>query len=143
MIGWVPEHWGGFGKDYDSDGRVSEKERLRWNDEELAGAGFAPWKPFAHPQLGPVEIGGWKRKFTSQNPPGKFLERELAMKVPWFIYIANTAPLLRILDARSTPLQGRAGHRIDVQLVNEGFLPTNITARALKAQLARPVIARG
>ena len=27
VIGWVPEHWGGFGKDLDGDKRVSEKEQ--------------------------------------------------------------------------------------------------------------------
>jgi hypothetical protein len=141
VIGWVPEHWGGFGKDDDGDGRVTEKERLRWNDAELGGAGFAPWKPYQHPQLGAVEIGGWKRKFTSQNPPGKFLEREIAMKVPWFIYIASSSPLLRIVEAQASG-QGAGLHRLVVQIANEGFLPTNVTQRALKAELAKPVRAR-
>ncbi|MBM3458690.1 MAG: carboxypeptidase, partial [Armatimonadetes bacterium] len=31
---------------------------LRWNDEKLGGRGFVEWKPFSHPQLGEVEIGG-------------------------------------------------------------------------------------
>ncbi|MEZ5343554.1 MAG: hypothetical protein R2706_19600 [Acidimicrobiales bacterium] len=31
---------------------------LKWNDEELGGAGFV-LAPFDHPQLGQVEIGGW------------------------------------------------------------------------------------
>ena len=37
---------------------------LKWNDEALNGEGFKPWKEFDHPQLGKVEIGGWKTKFT-------------------------------------------------------------------------------
>jgi hypothetical protein len=141
VIGWVPEHWGGFGKDYDGDKRVSERERLRWNDEELGGSGFTPWKTFSHPQLGPVEIGGWKRKFTQQNPPPKLLEKEIAMKVPWFVYIANSAPLLRLVDARATALGGGL-YRIDAAVENEGYLPTNVTQRAIKAELAKPVRAR-
>jgi murein tripeptide amidase MpaA len=48
---------------------------LSWNDRELEGEGFSPWTPFDHPQLGRVEVGGWKTKFTHQNPPPKFLER--------------------------------------------------------------------
>ena len=32
---------------------------LRWSDEQLAGKGYIDWYPFEHPQLGPVEIGGW------------------------------------------------------------------------------------
>jgi len=141
VIGWVPEHWGGFGKDYDGDKRVSERERLRWNDEELGGTGFTPWKEYTHPQLGKLEIGGWKRKFTQQNPPPKMLEKEIAMKVPWFVYIANSAPLLRLTDARATALGGGL-FRVEAVVENDGYLPTNITERAIKAELAKPVRAR-
>lgn len=141
VIGWVPEHWGGFGRDYDGDERVTEKERLRWNDEELGGSGFTPWKELAHPQLGTVEVGGWKRKFTGQNPPSRFLETEIAMKVPWFIYIANTSPRLRLVEAKARALGGGL-FRVHAVVENDGFLPTNLTERALKAELAKPVRAR-
>jgi hypothetical protein len=141
VIGWVPEHWGGFGKDYDGDKRVSERERLRWNDEELGGSGFTAWKAFDHPQLGPLEIGGWKRKFTGQNPPPRMLEHEIAMKVPWFVYIANTSPHLKLLDAKATALGGGL-HRVDALVENDGYLPTNITERAIKVFLAKPIRAR-
>lgn len=141
VIGWVPEHWGGFGKDYDGDKRVTEKERLRWNDEELGGAGFTPWKPYDHPQLGRIEIGGWKRKFTSQNPPPRFLEAEIAMKVPWFVYIAMSSPHLRLVEAKATALGGGV-FRVDATVENDGFLPTNVTERARRAKLAKPVRAR-
>ena len=141
VIGWVPEHWGGFGKDYDGDKRVSDRERLRWNDEELGGAGFTPWKEFNHPQLGKVEIGGWKRKFTQQNPPTKLLEHEVAMKVPWFIYIAMSSPNLAVSDAKATALGG-GFFRVSAVVTNDGFLPTNITERAIKVKLSQPVRAR-
>ena len=32
---------------------------LAWSDEKLAGQGYVDWYPFEHPQLGPVEMGGW------------------------------------------------------------------------------------
>ncbi len=138
VIGWVPEHWGGFGRDYNSDKRVSEAERLRWNDEELKGAGFAPWKAFKHPQLGDVEIGGWRRKFTQQNPPPAMLEAEIAIKVPWFTEMAMVSPLVTIRDAKATALAGGL-FRVDVVVENAGYLPTNITRRAIVAELAKPV----
>ena len=56
---------------------VSEAERHAWNDAELGGTGFAPWKKYAHPQLGEVEIGGWRARFISRNPPPRFLEGEI------------------------------------------------------------------
>jgi len=138
VIGWVPEHWGGFGKDYNNDKRVSEAERLRWNDEELKGQGFAVWKPFKHPQLGDVEIGGWRRKFTQQNPPPAMLEAEIALKVPWFTEMAMVSPLVAIKDAKATALGGGL-FRVDVTVENGGYMPTNITKRAITAELSKPV----
>jgi predicted amidohydrolase YtcJ len=138
ILGWVPEHWGGFGKDYDGDRRVTEDELQRWNQEELGGAGFAPWTAYRHPQLGAVEIGGWRRRFTQVNPPPRLLEAEIAMKVPWFLQMASSSPRVRIVEARSTALGG-GRHRIEAVVENEGLLPTHVTERALKAHLAQPV----
>lgn len=138
VLGWVPEHWGGFGKDYNNDKRVTEAERLKWNDEELKGQGFAPWKPFKHPQLGEVEIGGWRRKFTQQNPPPSMLEAEIAMKVPWFTEMAMVSPLVAIRDAKAVALGGGL-FRVEVEVENRGYMPTNITKRAIVAELAKPV----
>ncbi|MBK5257509.1 MAG: hypothetical protein JJE39_15905, partial [Vicinamibacteria bacterium] len=138
VLGWVPEHWGGFGKDYNGDKRISEAERLRWNDEELKGQGFAPWKAFKHPQLGDVEIGGWRRKFTQQNPPPSMLEAEIAMKVSWFTEMAMVSPIVAIQKAKATALGGGL-FRVDLVVENRGYMPTNITERAIVAKLAKPV----
>jgi hypothetical protein len=138
VLGWVPEHWGGFGKDYNADKRVTETERLKWNDEELKGEGFAVWNAFKHPQLGDVEIGGWRRKFTQQNPPPSMLEAEISMKVPWFTEMAMVSPRVVINEAKATGLGGGL-FRVEVAVENTGFMPTNITQRAIIASLARPV----
>jgi hypothetical protein len=69
------------------------------------------------------------------------LEQEIAMKVPWFIYIANSSPNLRLLDVKATPFGGGL-FRVDAVVENEGYLPTNVTERAIKAELAKPVRAR-
>ena len=38
---------------------------LQWCDLNLpAGSYYADWTPFDHPQLGLVEIGGWRYKFV-------------------------------------------------------------------------------
>ena len=54
----------GIDADYDQDGRLSEIEFLRWSDQEKGGKYYADWQPFDHPQLGPVEIGGWIKKIA-------------------------------------------------------------------------------
>jgi murein tripeptide amidase MpaA len=51
----------------------AQLKTLAWNDGELDGEGFVDWTPFEHPQLGRVEMGGLKTKFTAQNPPPTFL----------------------------------------------------------------------
>ncbi len=47
---------------------ADELDWLLWNDRVLGGKGFVPWHEVKHPQLGTVEVGGWKR-FTRYEPP--------------------------------------------------------------------------
>ncbi len=138
VVGFVPEFWGGFGRDYDGGGDVSEAERHRWNEEELSGAGFAGWAPYDHPQLGRVEIGGWRGKFTRQNPPPHLLKAELELYVPWMMWLAEISPRIVLRDVEAEPL-GSGIFKVTGIVENEGYLPTNITQRALEAEIAVPV----
>ncbi|MCH8254208.1 MAG: hypothetical protein IID06_02575 [Gemmatimonadetes bacterium] len=138
VVGFVPEFWGGFGRDYDGDGRVTEAERFRWNDEELGGAGFADWTVYDHPQLGRVEIGGWRSKFTRSNPPPHLLKGEVELYVPWMLWLAEISPRIVISDF-STNWIGDGLVKVTVVVENEGYLPTNITQRALDMEIAVPV----
>ncbi len=141
VVGWVPEFWGGFGRDYDNNGSVSEAERLRFNDEELGGAGFAPWTAYDHPQLGKVEIGGWRTRFTTQNPPPKLLKGELEKYVPWLLWLAEIGPRLVLRDAAATPAGATGLYQVRAVVENAGYLPTNITQHAIDARLIQPVYA--
>jgi hypothetical protein len=138
VVGFVPEFWGGFGRDYDGDGDISEAERHRWDEEELSGRGFADWAPYEHPQLGRVEIGGWRSKFTRQNPPPHLLKGELELYVPWMMWLAEISPRIVLRDVEAAPL-GSGLFRITGVVENEGYLPTYITRRALDAEIAVPV----
>jgi hypothetical protein len=130
IIGWVPEFSppDAWITDYDRDGRITEAERHRFNDEELGGAYFSPWAAYDHPQLGPVEIGGWHTKFWGQNPPAEFLERECEQQVEWILYLAEQSPLIEVSAPDITPLGGDR-FRVSVTVSNSGFLPTNLTER--------------
>ena len=56
-----------------------------------------PWTPFEHPQLGPVEIGGWKRMFTFRNPPpARYLEEMARSNCRFTLRHAACAPRLRL-----------------------------------------------
>jgi hypothetical protein len=82
MFSWVVEIWSpmreaGIDKylfiDWFRDHPIEDDLKLyRWNVEKLDGAAHVDWKPFDHPQLGKVEIGGWNRFHAFSNPPLSF-----------------------------------------------------------------------
>jgi murein tripeptide amidase MpaA len=119
----------------------SEEESLKllkWSDEQLDGEGFVDWMPFDHPQLGEVELGGWRRLFMFRNPPPHCLE-EMAHKNALFtLRHALTAPRLRIADLAITPL-GNDLFRLEAVVENLGYLPTNGTQQALNVGAVKPV----
>lgn len=108
---------------------------LQWNDAELGGEGFVDWHEFEHPQLGRIEIGGWKFMFTLRNPPPKYLEEISASSCAFTLDHARCAPLPS-LSLRSEPVEGGV-HRVTATMRNDGFLPTYITAHAKARQLVR------
>ncbi len=139
LVGFVPEYWGGFGRDYDGNGTVTDAERLRWDEEETGGEGFAEWRRYDHPQLGPVEIGGWRERFTGRNPPPHLLRQEIEKYVPWMLWLAEVGPRVVLRDVVVTPVGTGGVLKVTVLIENEGYLPTNITQRALDAEVAVPV----
>lgn len=152
IIGWVPEYSpaNAWITDYDRDGTITEAERHRFNDEELAGAYFSPWTAYDHPQLGTVEIGGWHAKFWGQNPPAEFLENECEQQLEWILYLAEQSPLIEAA-APDIEVLGNNRFRVTVTVTNTGFLPTNLTERGhlgraldgggLADQIVRPPVA--
>ncbi len=140
IIGWVPEYWPGFTKDFDNDGEVTEIEKLRFNEEEFGGKYFINWKKYDHPDLGEVEIGGWRSMYVNQNPPPELLEKECEMQIPWILYLAESSPLLKVSKPEITEIENNK-FRVEVSVSNTGLLPTNLTNRAIDASLIRPVAA--
>ncbi len=49
---------------------------LNWIDEYGGEDAYVDWYTFEHPQIGPVELGGWNRLFSWRNPPHAFMEEE-------------------------------------------------------------------
>ena len=84
-----------MGRDYDGDGEISEAEQLRYSDEEMDGYAFRAFETYDHPQLGEVEIGGW-RKFGHNNPPASELAGEVERNVDFALAQAEHTPLLRV-----------------------------------------------
>lgn len=127
---------------------------LKWSDEKLEGKGYVDWYPFDHPQLGPVEIGGWDAFYAFRNPPPAFLEKEVGPLGDWVIWQASLTPKLELRECRVEPLGsqdasfgtlGAASEgsgpavRIRLAVQNTGWLPTNVAKIAEQKKLVRGV----
>jgi murein tripeptide amidase MpaA len=112
---------------------------LAWSDRELGGEGHIDWYPFEHPQLGPVELGGWNRLAVFRNPPKKYLEREVRRFPRWLVWQALTTPRLEVLRTEVTRL-GEDAWKIRLAVHNTGYLPTYVTRRALDRKVTRGVV---
>jgi murein tripeptide amidase MpaA len=96
---------------------------IAWSDRELGGQGYVDWYPFEHPQLGPVELGGWNKLATFRNPPAKYLEREVRRFPAWLVWQALTSPRLELLRAWAEP-RGEDTWRVRLAVQNTGYLPS-------------------
>ena len=111
---------------------------LRWADEHYPGQAYVDWYEFEHPQLGPVELGGWDRLGYWSNIPFDRLEAELAPHTEWAIWTALVSPRLEVRSFEAEPLGGDAW-RVRLVLQNSGWLPTNVTEKALERKAVRPL----
>jgi hypothetical protein len=98
-----------------------EKALLAWSDKELGGKGFVAWKPFKHPTLGDVEIGG-AVPFADNTPPAKMVDGLLKGQVPWVAEIAKKMARIKIADATVKRL-GAGVYEVKVWVENTGDLP--------------------
>jgi hypothetical protein len=125
------------GRDYDGDGYVTQYEIMRWNDQEKGGKYFAPWKPFRHPTLGEVEIGG--NRGMPQGVDSR-LQAECEAHYKLVLHVAGLSPLLRINDVKTERL-GNGDIKVSAVLQNQGFLSTYVTRQALKIRRDSPIVA--
>ena len=110
--------------------RQRERDALAWHDAHRDEAAFIEWQPFEHPQLGAVELGGWR--------PEAFGNVGVAERVPvwekscrFILELAERGPRLELTHATAEPL-GDGLFRITCRVANEGYLPTHVTAQGAK-----------
>lgn len=140
IVSYASEQWrAAWDHDTDGDGVISDLERLDWNDRRFGGSLFVDWAPFTHPQLGEVEIGGWKKYTTSSPPPGKYLEDESARQFRFNLMMAGMLPEIGVESAVATPLGGGL-YRVSARIRNTGVVPTATQAME-RVRRASPVTA--
>ncbi|MEZ5226994.1 MAG: hypothetical protein R2710_10055 [Acidimicrobiales bacterium] len=116
-----------------------ELEVLRWFDQHHPGA-YVDWAPFDHPQLGPIEVGGWDSLHSWSNPPDALLADEVAPHADFAIFQALASPCLAI-EHLSVDRLGDDVWRINAGVANTGYLPTTVTEWAAKKSIVRPMVA--
>jgi murein tripeptide amidase MpaA len=141
---WAPNREAGI-TDYDwihwyRDHPVEDDLKLlKWSDEQCAGRAYVDWRPFMHPQLGAVEIGGWDKMNYWRNPPPALREREAARFPAWMTQIGLSLPKLELLRTEVRAL-GPDTWRVRLAVANAGWLPAYVSKRALARKTVRGVV---
>jgi len=136
MGNWITR--GGFNASGKYDIEQQALKLMEWNEKKLNGEGFIEWKEFFHPQLGKVEIGGWKKKFLWRNPPVKFMEAEIDKNMFFPIKCAKLLPRITITHASAEKLDDSI-YKIKTTIENKGALPTYIMKQAIDIKSVKPV----
>lgn len=141
---WSPQRQAGIEKykyiDWYRDHPIEDDLKLlRWSDEVLEGKGYIDWYSFDHPQLGPVELGGWDWIYCFRNPPLPLLEKEISLFPQWVLWHLLISPKLEFLEASATPL-GEGLYRVRFGVHNTGWLPSYVTKKGLEKKLSRGVV---
>ena len=111
---------------------------LKWSDEKLGGRGYVDWYPYDHPQLGKVELGGWDIMYCWANPPPEYLQQEISPHSDFAIFHALVSPKMEIHSLEVEPV-GENVYAVRLVVVNTGWLPTNVTDKAVERKVVRPV----
>ena len=146
LFTWVTEFWSPMRHagltDYEFIGWFKEHPveddlaLLRYADS--VGGGYVDWYPFEHPQLGPVELGGWDEMRFFVNPPFSLLEDEVAPHADFALFHALVSPRLEVRSFVATTIANDA-RRLELVIENTGWLPTNITQKAVEKKAVRAV----
>ncbi len=125
---------------YPSNRRTPEEEAkvLAFLQERMANP-YLDWKPFDHPQLGRVELGGWNRIWIERNAPECMLEEIAEKHSEYSMKLAATLPQLSIKDLLYEKLDENLV-RITAKIGNSGYLPTYLTDQARYMKADKPVL---
>ncbi len=111
---------------------------LKYFDEEGID-GFVDWKPFSHPTLGDVEIGGFV-PLARINPPADQLDTTSEKLTDFVVELMSTRPSVSIVGPEIKQL-GSGLYEVRLSLVNDGKLPTT-TAYSQSKRTIRPIVVR-
>jgi len=113
-----------------------DRQLLQWMDKEKVD-GFSVWTKMKHPELGEVEVGGFKPYAFVNPPPAKIAEMGKA-HAEFALYLPTLFPVVKIVKIEAAP-QGGGLYRVKAEVENSGFLPTALT-HAVTARSVKPTM---
>ncbi len=136
---WDPFAWAGLEPaDPTAMWRDPDQTRIRAVLDKIVAEGAArPWRPFDHPQLGEVELGGIDYTRTIRNPPEARLAEECARGHTVADRLRRSLPQV-LATLRPRPLDGDLVE-LTLELENRGALPTHGLQRAVDIGTVPPV----
>ncbi len=118
------------------DGQSTEMSLLKWMDEQGVD-GFVDWEAFDHPDLGSIEIGGFK-PYATTNPPASELSALGESHAKFASYLMSLFAEVRIASTEVTD-HGAGVFEIAVEVENRGFLPSAMQ-HAVRSRSVPPVL---
>ena len=121
---------------FTKEGEHPDSYILKWSDTALEGKGFVDWKPFKHPTLGDVEIGGFVPFFKTTPPPSD-IGKTTSFHADFYIDLIGRLPEFKIKETKVKALD-EGLYQITVYFTNTGWFPTS-TAQGRRAGTSWPI----
>jgi hypothetical protein len=112
-----------FVTNYDRFKRAEVEAMGVWDRDHNRSRVVGAWRPFEHPQIGAVEIGGYDPRFGVWNPPPERIGELCTNVARVLLRMAAMAPRVAIAKHLVERL-GDDLHRVTVEIENQGYLPT-------------------
>lgn len=119
-----------------TEGEHPEAYILNWASDARKDQGFVDWKPFTHPTLGEVEIGGFL-PYTKTVPPPELIESTLDFHTDFYIGLIDKLGEIELVKTDVETL-GDGVYKLTAYYTNNGWFPTS-TAQGRRARTAWPI----
>ncbi len=139
IVTFSNELWTDF-KMFETNERSSDRyDRPEYEFDRLLlfGDAFVDWKPFNHPQYGPIEVGGFKKTF-GRAEPGFLLRAEAHRNMAFTLFQAYQLPKVEVDSIAVRPL-GNGLTEVIAIIANRRLVPTH-TQQDLENHINAPDI---
>ena len=127
-----------FAVESNEDREAQMRRLMKWCDRQRPGLELClPWTPFDHPQLGPVEIGGFLFRQLANRTLSDLAE-VVKRTYRFTLEHAQKHPRVVLEDVSVDPMGG-AVYRVRARVANRGEFPTHVSNKGRTLRRLRPV----